>query len=68
LEWSLVDQSPELSETKWLCVDVAGHKIVNVYKPPLSRLTRKTIPTFPHLSLYVGDFNCQHVTWGYNIP
>jgi len=25
-----------------------------------------TIPTFPHPSLYVGDFNCQHVNWGYN--
>ena len=23
LEWSLVDQSPEQSETEWLCVDVA---------------------------------------------
>jgi len=23
LEWSLGDQSPELSETEWLCVDVA---------------------------------------------
>jgi len=31
LEWSLVDQSPELSETEWLCVDVAGYKIINVY-------------------------------------
>jgi len=20
----------------------------------------------PHHSLYVGDFNCQHVNWGYN--
>jgi len=38
LEWSLVDQSPEQSETEWLCVDVAGYKIVNVYKPPRSRL------------------------------
>jgi len=25
-----------------------------------------TNPTFPHPSLYVGDFNCQHVNWGYN--
>jgi len=25
-----------------------------------------TIPTFPHPSLYVGRFNCQHVNWGYN--
>ena len=33
LEWSLVDQSPEQSETECLCVDVAGYKIVNVYKP-----------------------------------
>jgi len=28
LEWSLVDQSPEQSETEWLCVDVAGYKII----------------------------------------
>jgi len=34
LEWSLVDQSPEQSETEWLCVDVAGYKIINFYKPP----------------------------------
>jgi len=66
LEWSLVDQSSEQSETEWLCVDFAGYKIVNVYKPPRSRLTPTTIPTFPHPSLYVGDFNCQHVNWGYN--
>ena len=66
LEWSLVDQSPKQSETEWLCVDAAGYKIVNVYKPPRSRLTLTTIPTFPHPSLYVGDFNCQHVNWGYN--
>jgi len=66
LEWSLVDQSPEQSETEWLCIDVAGYKIVDVYKPPRSRLTPTTIPTFPHSSLYVGDFNCQHVNWGHN--
>ena len=66
LEWSLVDQSPDQSETEWLRVDVAGYKIVNVYKPPRSRLTPTTIPTFPHPCLYVGDFNCQHVNWGYN--
>jgi len=38
LEWSLVDQSPEQSEIERLCVDVAGHKIIIVYKPPRSRL------------------------------
>jgi len=36
LEWSLFDQSPEKLETEWLCVDVAGYKIINVYKPPRS--------------------------------
>jgi len=57
LEWSLVDQSPEQSKTKWLCVDVAGYKIINVYKPPHSQLTPTTIPTFPNPSLYAGSFN-----------
>jgi len=45
-----------------LCEDVAGYKIINVYKPPRSRLTPTTIPTFPHPSLCVGDFN-----WGDNM-
>ena len=36
LEWSLVDPSPEQSETEWLCIDVTGYKIINVYKPPRS--------------------------------
>ena len=53
LEWSLVDQSPEQSETEWLCVDIAGCKIINVYKPPRSRLAPTTIPTFPHPNLHV---------------
>ena len=48
LEWSLVDQSPDQSETEWLCVDVVGYKIANVYKPPRSLLTPTTIPAFPH--------------------
>jgi len=61
LEWSLVDQSPEQSETEWLCVDVAGYNIINVNKPPRSRFTPTAIPTFPHPSLYIGDLNCQHV-------
>ena len=66
LERPLVDQSPEQSESERLCVDVSGYKIINVYKPPRSRFTPTVIPTFPHPSLCVGDFNCQHVNWGYN--
>ena len=59
LSWTLADQSPDGSETEWLCVDIDGIKIINVYKPPTTRLT-PTIPVFPHPSLYAGDFNCRH--------
>jgi len=64
--WSLVDQSPEQSEIEWLCIDVKGYKIINIYKPPSLRFTPTAIPTFANTSLYVGDFNYQHVNWGYN--
>ena len=66
LEWSLVDQSPEQSETEWLRVDVVGYTIINIYNPPRSRFKPWPIPMFPHPRLYVRDFNCQHVNWGYN--
>ena len=65
LEWSPVNQSPEQSETEWLCIDVAGYNIINVFKPPRSWLTPMAISTFPYPSLYVGDFNWQHVNRGY---
>jgi len=29
-EWTLFDQPAVKSETEWLCVDVAGYKIMNV--------------------------------------
>jgi len=57
--WSIKLQSNQ-RHTEWLCVDV------NVYKALRSRFTPTVIPTFPHPTLYVGDFNCQHVNWGYN--
>ena len=34
LRYTLLDQSPPTSEIEWLCVDVDGYKIVNIYKPP----------------------------------
>ena len=49
-----------------MCVDVDGYKIVNVYKPPPIRLPVSDLPVFPHPCLYAGDFNCQHVDWGYD--
>ena len=38
LRHTLFDQSPPTSEIEWLCVDVDGYKIINVYKPPPTRL------------------------------
>ena len=65
LKWTFVDQSPTTSETEWLCVDVNGYRIVNVYKPQPTRLQASALPVFPHLVLYAGNFNCPHVNWGY---
>ena len=66
LKWTLVDQSPFTSETEWLCVDVDGYKIVNVYKPPPTPLQTTDLPAFTHPVLYSDDFNCPHVNWGYS--
>ena len=65
LKWTLVDQSPAISKTKWLSVDVDGYRIVNVYKLSPMRLLASDLPMFPHPVLYAGDFNCPHVNWGY---
>ena len=44
LKWTLVDQSPTTSEPEWLCVDVDGYRIVNVYKPLPTRLQASDLP------------------------
>ena len=66
MKWTLLDQSPPTLETEWLCVDVDGYKIVNVYKPSPIRLQVSDLPVFPDPCLHAGDFNCQHVDWGYD--
>ena len=48
LTYTLLDQSPPTSEIEWLCVDVDGYKIVNVYKPPPTRLRTLDLPVLPH--------------------
>ena len=66
LRYMLLDQSPPTSEIEWLCVDVDDYKIVNVYKPLLTRLRTLDLPVFPHPCLYAGDFNCCHADWSYD--
>ena len=66
LRYTLLNQSPPTSEIEWLCVDVDGYKIVNVYKPPPTRLRSLDLQAFPYPCLYVGDSNCRHADWGYD--
>ena len=47
-------------------MDVDGYKIVNVYKPPPTRLRSLDLPMFSHPCLNAGDFNCRHADWGYD--
>ena len=49
LKWTLFNQSPPTSETEWLCVDVDGYKIVNVYIPPPIPLQVSDLPVFPRM-------------------
>ena len=46
LRYMLLDQSPPTSEIEWLCVDVDGYKIANVYKPPPTRLQTLDLQCF----------------------
>ena len=66
LRYTLLDQSLPTSKIEWLCVDVDGYKIVNVYKLPPTRLRSLDLPVFSHPCLYVGNFKCRHADWGYN--
>ena len=56
-------QFPPTSEIEWLCVDVDCYEIVNIYKPPPTRLRSLDLPMLPHPYLYAGDFNCRHFDW-----
>ena len=66
LRYTLLDQSPLTLEVEWLCVDIDGYKIVNVYKPSPTGMRFLDLPVFPHPCLYAGDFNCRHADWGYD--
>ena len=59
MRYTPLDHSPPTSEIEWLCVDVGGYEIVNVYKPPPTRLRSLDLPMFPHPCLYAGNFNCR---------
>ena len=46
-------------------MDIAGLKIINVYKLLSSHLLTTSLLVFPSPSVYAGDFDSQHVQWVY---
>ena len=65
-KWTCLEQSAEDSELEWTAVKVQEETIINVYKPPPTRLSTPALPAFSHPCIYAGDFNCQHTEWGYS--
>ena len=61
LRYTLLSQSSPTSEIEWLCMDVDGYKMVNVYKPQSTRLQFFDLSVFPDPCIHAGDFNCSHV-------
>ena len=49
LRYALLDQSTPKSEIKWLCLDVDGYKIINVFKLPPTRRQALDLLVFSHL-------------------
>ena len=45
LRYTLLDQSPPTSEIEWLCVNVDGYKIFNIYKPPPTSIANPGSPS-----------------------
>ena len=41
--------------------------IVNIYKPPPTRLTPTLLPSFGNQCMYAGYFNGQHSEWGHHM-
>lgn len=65
-DWSLEAQSADDSELEWCAVKVHDVSIINVYKPPPTRLTKASLPVINHPCICAGDFNCHHTEWGYS--
>ncbi|TKS82867.1 hypothetical protein D9C73_016976 [Collichthys lucidus] len=64
--WSAAGQSPEGAEIEWIATKVQNTTIVNIYKPPPSRLIPSSRLDVPAPTGYAGDFNSHHTDWGYS--
>ena len=53
-------------DLEWTIVKIEGVSLMNVYKPPNTRLQESFIPCLEAPAMYVGGFNSLGVKWGYN--
>lgn len=65
VSWSPAGQCCDDAEVEWIATKVQDTTVVNVYKPPPSRLEQGRLPDFPAPAVYAGDFNSWHTDWGY---
>ena len=66
-KWRAVAASNPDSDLEWAATQIEGVTVINVYKPPTTRLLEDSIPFFDQPCMYAGDFNCQSTTWGYRL-
>lgn len=50
-----------------IAIRVAEITILNIYKLPNEIWPTPPLPVMPHQSIYIGDFNSHHTSWGYDI-
>ena len=56
------------AEVEWIATKVQETIVVNVYKPPPSRLEQCSLPDSPAPAVYAGDFNSWTPTGGTSTP
>ena len=60
--WMYVDSCVEGKDPEWTIVKIEGVNVMNVYKPPNTRLQENySIPCLEAPAVYVGDFNSHSV-------
>ena len=62
--WTPAGQCSDAAEVEWIATKVQETTVVNVYKPPPSRLEQASLPDAPAPAVYAGDFNCWLTDWG----
>ena len=65
IPWTAIAQSADDAEIEWTRTKVQDTTIVNIYKPPPSKLVHISLPDVPSPALYTGDFNYQQTDWIY---